>query len=158
MLRHLRLNGQCAVLPTPVVASVTTAGLSLSDNSLNLLINTFAYTLNTTMLKALMDNSTTWGTAVTDISNCMKLSGSNDVTVDINFFTNTFMFCGAFPTEISHFSGVSPSIKSQLVGHTNLINIHSSQTAQMSNIMLTKWYSFHRSYSSQWFRLSLLYP
>ena len=122
MLRHLRLNGQCAA-----------------------------------MLKALMDNSTTWGTAVTDISNCMKLSGSNDVTVDITFFTNTFMFCGALPTEISYLSGVSPRIKSQLVGHTNLININSSQTAQMSN-MLTKWYSFHRSYSSQWFRLSLLYP
>ena len=37
--------------------AVTTLGLSLGGNSLNLFISTTTYTLTTTMLKALVDNS-----------------------------------------------------------------------------------------------------
>ena len=53
--------------------AVTTAGLSLGDNSVNFKLGVTPYTLTTTMLKALVDNSTVWKTTDTDLSTCAKL-------------------------------------------------------------------------------------
>ena len=110
--------------------AVTTTGLSLGDNNLNFKIGTTSYSLTTTMLKALVDNSTLWRTAATDISTCMKLSGINAVTGDITFSTNTYKFCGALPTEIAYLSGVTSSISTQLNNQQSLITaLQSSVTS-----------------------------
>ena len=43
---------------------------------MNFKIGVTPYTLTTTMLKALVDNSTVWKTTDTDLSTCAKLTGS----------------------------------------------------------------------------------
>ena len=69
--------------------AVTTAGLSLGDNSINFKIGVTSYILTTTMLKALVDNSIVWKTTDTDLSTCAKLTGAaftGAITMGVHLF------------------------------------------------------------------------
>ena len=75
----------------------------MDDNSVNFQIGSAAYSLTTTMLKVLMDKYLIWKTTDTSLTPCMKLGGSNNLSSDLSFTTDSYKFSGATPTEIGMF-------------------------------------------------------